>query len=51
MQSLADLLGVTGEIAVVYTKLSFAPEHRGVERSYMRVMDLGGSTRGRVVRR
>ncbi|HEX6097541.1 MAG TPA: hypothetical protein VF432_14530 [Thermoanaerobaculia bacterium] len=38
-----------GESAVVYTKVSFRPEHAGVERSFFRVMDF--TSRGRVVRR
>jgi hypothetical protein len=38
-----------GEVAIVYTKVSFRPEHTGVERSYFRVMDF--IPRGRTVRR
>ena len=38
-----------GDVAVVYTKVSFLPEHMGVERSYLRVMDL--SPRRRAVSR
>ena len=38
-----------GESAVVYTKVSFLPEHAGVERSFFRVMDF--IQRGRVLRR
>jgi hypothetical protein len=39
-----------GAVAVVYTKVSYLPEHAGVERSFFRVMDFN-SQRGRVVRR
>jgi len=39
-----------GEAAVAYTKLSFLPQHTGVERTFLRFMDYGTS-RGRVVRR
>lgn len=28
-----------GDVAIVYTKVSFSPEHMGLERSYFRVMD------------
>jgi len=38
-----------GDVAIVYTKVSFRPEHMGVERSYFRVMDF--SQRRRAVRR
>lgn len=39
-----------GHAAVVYTRLSFLPEHTGVERTFLRVFDLG-IQRGRGVRR
>jgi hypothetical protein len=39
-----------GGTAIAYTRVSFLPEHAGVERSFFRVMDLGAQ-RGRVVRR
>jgi hypothetical protein len=32
---------VDGRLAIIYTKVSFRPEHMGVERSYFRVMDSG----------
>lgn len=38
-----------GESAVVYTKVSFLPQHAAVERSFLRVMDF--IQRGRVLRR
>lgn len=31
-----------GDLAITYTKVSFRPEHMGVERSYVRVMESGG---------
>lgn len=37
-----------GEVAIIYTKVSFRPEHMGVERSYFRVMH--SVPRGRAVR-
>lgn len=37
-----------GESAVVYTKVSFLPEHAGVERSFFRLMDF--EKRGRAMR-
>jgi large repetitive protein len=39
-----------GESAVVYTRVSFRPEHAGVERSFFRVMDFS-APRGRAIRR
>lgn len=39
-----------GQSAVVYTRVSFLPEHAGVERSFFRVMDFT-APRGRAVRR
>ncbi|MGZ8779580.1 MAG: hypothetical protein ACXW31_06635 [Thermoanaerobaculia bacterium] len=42
--------GANGELAVAYTKVSFLPEHTGVERTFFRVLDLGAQ-RGRAVRR
>ncbi|MGZ5433643.1 MAG: hypothetical protein ACXWH7_12010 [Thermoanaerobaculia bacterium] len=36
--------------AIAYTKVSFLPEHTGVERTFLRMLDLGAQ-RGRVVRR
>jgi hypothetical protein len=39
-----------GEAAVTYTKLSFRPEHSGVERTFLRFMDYG-APRGRVIRK
>ena len=50
-----EVLGTTsvartpGGVSVIYLKLSFLPEHTGVQRSYFRVMDFG--PRGRAVRR
>ena len=38
-----------GDVAILYTKVSFRPEHLGVERSHFRVMDFG--PRRRAVRR
>ncbi len=38
-----------GEVALVYTKVSTAPEHAGVPRSFLRLIDIA-SQRGRVVR-
>lgn len=40
----------SGEAAVAYTKLSFLPQHTGVERTFLRFMDYG-LPRGRAVRR
>lgn len=40
-----------GEVALAYTKVSFLPEHTGVPRSYLRLIDLASQQRGRVVRR
>lgn len=42
--------GANGDVAVAYTKVSFLPEHTGVERTFFRVLDLSAQ-RGRVVRR
>ena len=39
-----------GEAAIAYTKLSFLPEHGGVERTFLRFV-VPGAVRGRVVRR
>ena len=39
-----------GAAAVVYTRVSFLPQHTGVERSFLRFMDYG-IPRGRVIRR
>jgi hypothetical protein len=38
------------EVAVIYTKVSYRPEHTGVERTFLRFMDFT-TLRGRVVRR
>jgi hypothetical protein len=37
--------------AVAYTKFSHRPEHTGVERTFLRGIELGGTPRGRVIRR
>ncbi|HYK04712.1 MAG TPA: hypothetical protein VE974_23370 [Thermoanaerobaculia bacterium] len=39
----------SGDVAIIYTKVSFLPEHLGLERSYFRVMDF--DQRRRAVRR
>lgn len=39
-----------GRMAVVYTRTSFVPEHGGVERAFLRFMDVSGARRMRVVR-
>jgi hypothetical protein len=39
-----------GQSAVIYTRVSFLPQHAGVERSFFRVMDFT-VPRGRAVRR
>jgi hypothetical protein len=41
----------SGDVAIIYTKVSFRPEHMGVERTYFRVMDFVPARRGRFVRR
>lgn len=48
-ESLPSIARSGDEVAVAYTRISFRPEHTGVERSYFRVMDL--AQKGRVVRR
>jgi hypothetical protein len=47
---LAIAPAANGEVAVTYTKVSFRPEHSGVERTFLRFMD-HGTARGRVVRK
>lgn len=39
-----------GRLAVVYTRTSFAPEHGGVERAFVRFMDVTGRPKRRAVR-